>query len=177
MTIFIITGMPASGKNIARSYAESRELPYFATGDIVRDELKSKNIEATPENTASLSSKLRGTDGMGVTRRALANAKATGSPVVFLEGMRSWQEIDLIRREAQSVVVAFLAPRELRRARIISRGRPDDSADGFDNRDMRELDYGVGLPIALADEYIVNTGTIEDALKQIDRIVGKYRRV
>jgi dephospho-CoA kinase len=37
MKIFVIVGMPASGKNIARSYAESNGLPYFATGGVVRD--------------------------------------------------------------------------------------------------------------------------------------------
>ena len=40
MKIFVIVGMPASGKNIARSFAESKKIPYFATGDIVRDEVK-----------------------------------------------------------------------------------------------------------------------------------------
>ena len=38
-------------------------------------------------------------------------------------------------------------------------------------RDRREVEYGTAVPVALADAYILNTGTIEDALGDLDRIV------
>jgi dephospho-CoA kinase len=91
--------------------------------------------------------------------------------VGFLEGMRSWQEIELIREKADSVVVAFVTPRNLRRERIVSRGREDDSPQAFDDRDKREIAYGTAIPIALADAYILNTGSQEDATSQLDAIV------
>lgn len=40
MIILIVAGMPASGKNIAREYAVKHNISYFATGDIVREEVK-----------------------------------------------------------------------------------------------------------------------------------------
>lgn len=175
MKIFIIVGMPAAGKNIARIYAEERGLPYFATGDLVRKEINRREIEPTPDNMARLSTELRGNDGMGVTRLALSSAMAAEAPVVMIEGMRSWPEIELIRKNAPSVVLAFIAPLLLRRERIISRGRSDDQASAFEKRDDREISYGTAVPIALADEYILNTGTLEDALKSLDIIVKKYR--
>jgi len=175
MKILIIVGMPAAGKNIARTYAEKRDFPYFATGDFVREEVGRRGIERTPDNMARLSTELRGEDGMGVTRLALASAMKTDAPVVMIEGMRSWPEIELIRKSAPAVVVAFVAPRALRRERIVSRGRSDDSAAGFAERDGREISYGTAAPIALADEYILNTGTLEEALKAMDTIVRKYR--
>lgn len=173
MKIFIIVGMPASGKNIARHYAEKRNFPYFATGDLVRRELSRKRLDPTPENTAKLSTDLRGEDGLGVTRIALSAALQAGGPAIFLEGMRSWPEIDLIRRQAASVVVAFLAPRAVRLKRILSRGRPDDSPQFFQERDFREISYGAAVPIALADEYILNAGRLEDALHELDLIVKR----
>jgi dephospho-CoA kinase len=174
MKILIIVGMPAAGKNIARIYAEERGLPYFATGDLVREEVGRRGIERTPENMARLSTELRGEDGMGVTRLALISAMKTGAPVVMLEGMRSWPEVELIRKNAPSVVVAFVAPLPLRRERIISRGRSDDSVTAFEERDGREISYGTATPIALADEYILNTGTLEEALETMNAIVRKY---
>jgi dephospho-CoA kinase len=72
------------------------------------------------------------------------------------------------------VVIAFLAPRGLRKDRIVSRGRSDDSADAFDARDQREIAYGTSIPIALADEYILNTGTVQDALDALDAVVKKH---
>ena len=44
MKCFIIIGMPAAGKDIARQFARTKGYPYFATGDIVR-------AEAAPEGS------------------------------------------------------------------------------------------------------------------------------
>ncbi|OPY69674.1 MAG: hypothetical protein A4E57_01044 [Syntrophorhabdaceae bacterium PtaU1.Bin034] len=174
MKIFVIVGMPASGKNIARTYAESKGFPYFATGDIVRAEVKARGLEPNAENTAVVSTDLRGQDGMGVTRRALAATLSAGTTVAFLEGMRSWPEIELIGQKAERIVVAFLAPRNVRLQRIISRGRSDDSPAAFTERDRREIDYGSAIPVALADEYVLNTGTTEEALTCLDEIVRSH---
>jgi dephospho-CoA kinase len=174
MKIFIIVGMPASGKNLARQYADSKGLPYFATGDLVRREVSRMGLEPNAPNMARVSTELRGKDGLGVTRLALSTALEARSPVVFLEGMRSWPEIELIRGDAEAVVVAFLAPRKVRLGRILSRGRSDDSPDQFQERDLREIHYGTAVPLALADEYILNTGGIEEARKELEEIVRRW---
>jgi dephospho-CoA kinase len=174
MKIMIVVGMPASGKNIARRYAESKKIPYFATGDLVRNEVQRRGLDPAPENTGQVSTELRGGDGMGVTRLALDEALNSGNEFVFMEGMRSWPEIELIRKKAEGVLVAFIAPKRVRLERITFRGRSDDSPGGFEERDMREIAYGAAIPIALADEYVLNTGTVENSLKVIDKIVKKY---
>jgi dephospho-CoA kinase len=173
MKIFIIVGMPAAGKNIARLYAQSKDLVYYATGDIVRSEVKHRGLEADAVNSSEVSDALRGEDGLGVTKLALEEILKTGAAVGFMEGMRSWQEIELIRQKADSVVVAFLSPTNLRRERIVSRGREDDFPQAFEDRDRREISYGTAVPIAMADAYILNTGTKEDAIRQLDAIVKK----
>lgn len=173
MKIVVVVGMPAAGKNIARDYAESRDLPYFATGDLVRMEVQKRGLEASADNTAAVSTELRGDDGMGVTRMALKAVLDSGRPLVFMEGMRSWPEIELIRRGAPCTVVAFLAPRGLRLERVRARGRADDSVDAFDDRDRREIAYGASIPVALADEYVLNTGTRDDAFRALGDIVRR----
>lgn len=175
MKIFVVVGMPAAGKNLARDYATARGIPYYATGDLVRAEVVLRGIEATPDNMASVSTELRGADGMGVTRLALETALHADASIVMLEGMRSWDEIELIRQQATAVIIAFLAPLAMRRKRIIARGRSDDSADAFHERDQRELAYGTAIPIVLADEYILNTGTMEEAIQGLNDILEKYR--
>ena len=176
MKIFIIVGMPASGKGIAGEYALTEGYPCFSTGDIVRAEVKARGLTPGPDTMAAVSTELRGKDGMGVTRRALAHALEQGSPVVFLEGMRSWPEIELVREKADAVVVAFLTPRPLRRERMVSRSRPDDSPDAFEERDRREIDYGAAVPIALADAYILNTSTMEASIENLHGIVQSRLR-
>jgi dephospho-CoA kinase len=173
MKIFVIVGMPAAGKNIARLYAGDRDIVYYSTGDIVRAEVKMRGLEVDAVTSSEVSDDLRGEDGMGVTRLALEEILKTGAEVGFLEGMRSWPEIEMIREKAEGVVIAVLAPRGLRLDRICSRGRDDDSPQNFDERDQREIAYGTAIPIALADAYILNTSTMDDAIKQLDTIVKK----
>jgi dephospho-CoA kinase len=174
MKCFIIVGMPASGKDIARQYARAKGCPYFATGDIVRAKAARRGVSPDAGSMAGLSTELRGSDGLGVTRLALKTAVDSGAPVVFMEGIRSKQEIDLIGARTESVVVAFLCPRAVRRARVLSRGRSDDDAAAFDIRDRREIDYGLAVPIAMADEYILNTGTVEQALSALAGIIERH---
>lgn len=174
MIIFIVVGMPASGKNIARAYADERGIPYFATGDIVREAVAKRGLEANADNTAKVSTELRGADGMGVTRVTLASALSSSGDIAFMEGMRSWPEVDLIREKTSCKVIAFVAPRGLRLQRITSRGRSDDSPQAFEERDSREISYGAAIPIARADAYILNTATMDDAMADLDKIVRSY---
>jgi dephospho-CoA kinase len=176
MKIFIVVGMPAAGKNISRLYAGSKDMVYYSTGDIVRAEVKMRGLEVDSVTSSDVSDDLRGEDGMGVTRLALEEVLKSGADIGFLEGMRSWPEIELIREKADGVVVAILTPRGLRLERVCSRGRDDDSPQNFDERDRREIAYGAAIPIALADAYILNTGTMDDAINQLDAIVKKETR-
>jgi dephospho-CoA kinase len=176
MVVFVVVGMPASGKNIARGYAGNAGIPYFATGDIVRAEVARRGLPGNASNTARVSDELRGADGLGVTRKAFETAQASGADVVFMEGIRSWQEIDLLKEKAACVVIAFVAPRLLRKERIMARGRTDDSPTAFDERERRELSYGTAVPIVLADEYILNTKGMDEAREALEAIVLKYRK-
>jgi len=173
MIIFIVVGMPAAGKNITCEYAEKNQYPYFSTGDIVRDEVKKRGIKPDAKNTAGISTELRGEDGLGVTRMAVDEAMKKKAQVVFLEGIRSWQEIEFIKSKADCVVIAIVASRNVRLTRVEQRKRADDSAQHFSERDWREINYGVAACIALADEYIINTGTVNEAILQFDSIIQR----
>ncbi|PKN84387.1 MAG: hypothetical protein CVU51_10620 [Deltaproteobacteria bacterium HGW-Deltaproteobacteria-1] len=175
MKIVLVTGMPAAGKNIAARYAQINQYPYFSTGDFVRAEIKKRGCRADPETSAKISTELRGTDGLGVTRMAVGKILRQTADIIFLEGIRSWQEIELIRDNTDCTLVAVVAPRHLRLDRVLQRGREDDSAEYFDIRDRREIDYGVSVCIALADAYVLNTGSIEYALGQLDDIVRNIK--
>ena len=114
---------------------------------------------------------MRGKDGMGVTRLAVEEVLKQKGSVVFLEGIRSWQEVELVRSKIPCKLVAVLAPRETRLNRVKQRGREDDSAEFFEKRDQREIEYGVAVCIALADAYILNTGSVTDALQTLDEVI------
>lgn len=171
MKLIVVTGMPAAGKNIAAEYAQKRQYPLFSTGDFVRKEIRRRGCVADPETSAAISTEMRGADGLGVTRLAVEEALKQKADFVLLEGIRSWSEIEFIRSHAPCTLVAILAPRNVRLNRVKQRGRDDDSAEHFDERDRREIEYGVAVCIALADAYVLNDCTMGDALKQLDGIV------
>jgi dephospho-CoA kinase len=173
MKLVVVTGMPAAGKDIAAQYAQVHQYPHFSTGDFVRAEIRKRGLNADPETSAKISTELRGKDGLGVTRTVVDEVLKQKADVVFLEGIRSWPEIELIRSKARCTLVAVVAPRKLRLNRIKQRGRADDSPNLFGNRDQREIDYGVANCIALADAYVLNTGSMNDALRQLDEIINK----
>jgi len=173
MKLIVVTGMPAAGKNIAAEYAKRHDYPHYSTGDFVRKEINKRGVAADPETSARISTELRGADGLGVTRLAVEEALRQKADVVFLEGIRSWPEIELVRSKTPCTLVAIVAPRNTRLERIRQRGRADDSADHFDKRDQRELTYGVAVCIALADAYILNTAAMDDAARQLDDIVRR----
>lgn len=171
MKLIVVTGLPAAGKNIAAQYARMHQYPYFSTGDFVRAEIRKRGGKADPETSAMISTEMRGADGLGVTRLAIEEVLRQKTDLVFLEGVRSWPEIELIRTNMPCTLVAIVAPRNLRLNRIKQRGRDDDSADHFDERDRREIAYGVAVCIALADAYLLNNGSISDALQQFDELI------
>lgn len=173
MKLIVVTGMPASGKNVVAQYAGTKQYPHFSTGDFVRAEILKRGCKGDPESSAKISTELRGADGLGVTRMAIEEALRREADIVFLEGVRSWPEVQLIRSKLDCTLVAVVAPRRIRLNRVRQRGREDDSVQYFDNRDQREIDYGVAVCIALADAYILNDGTMDEALGQLDEIVKK----
>lgn len=152
--------MPAAGKNIAAQYAREHKYPLFSTSDFVRAEIRKRGVSGDPEMSAKISNEMRGKDGLGVTRIAVIEALKTKSDVVFLEGIRSWPEVEWIRSQIGCKVLAVVAPRKERLGRIKKRSREDDSASHFDLRDQREIEYGVAICIALADAYVLNISTI-----------------
>ncbi|MDG6221121.1 MAG: AAA family ATPase [Candidatus Thermoplasmatota archaeon] len=171
--IVVVVGMPASGKNFARFYAEENRIPYLSTGDMVRVECASRGLDLNAKNLAMISDELRSKDPAELTRWLIDRVKKELShePVVMLEGMRSWEEIEVVRYSFPTTVVAFVVGLPTRRRRFISRGREDDDPKFFDERDRREIEYGTTVPIAMADRYVMNEGEIEDTVLKFRRIM------
>jgi len=73
------------------------------------------------------------------------------------------------------LVVAIDAPDELRRKRAVSRGRTDDSKNlkNLEERDKREISWGLQKVIADADIIIPNNGSIENFKKQVLTVLKK----
>jgi len=92
--------------------------------------------------------------------------------------VRSLDEIrtfkDAFPEEKIIIIAVHSSPRK-RFERLSKRGRSDDPKtwSEFEARDWKELKFGIGSVIALADYLIVNENHISEYKKEIERVAEK----
>jgi len=169
MKIIGFVGMPGSGKSAAADVARDLKIPVVVMGDVIREEAARRGLEPTDRNLGAVGNDLRDKEGSAaIAARCLAKIRATGAPVVVVEGIRSRFEVDLFRKSSDDfLLVEVFVPDEIRLARIASRGRSDDANDrdlakAVADRDARELSWGMGEAIRAADLRIENSGSVAE---------------
>lgn len=163
--VIAISGMPGAGKGVAAAAAQQLGLQVLVLGDVIREETERRGLDPTPKNMGDVMLQIRRDEGpAAVANRLLRKVEATKSSTVVIEGVRSIHELDEIRSEFEVVTIAIHASPKTRFQRLLSRNRSDDpkTVDGFNERDRRELDVGLGQVIALADMILANEGTIAE---------------
>ncbi len=176
-TVIGITGMPGSGKNTVRAIVREFGFLIVVMGDEVRAEAQRRDLDPTPENLGGVMLQIRAEEGPGVlARRCIPKIKASDSPVVVIDGIRSLHEVEEFRKEFPNFrLVAIDASPETRFGRLVKRGRSDDPRDWetFVERDRRELTVGIGEVIASADYTITNEGTIGQFKKSLKQLLSR----
>lgn len=182
--LLAIVGMTGSGKSILVDMLCEQGIPKVHFGNMIYNEMEKRGIERTPDGRSEkeFREKIRAKEGQDwVGRQAVAATKdliAAGQKRIVLDGIYSWTEYKLFKHEfpGSLTVLAVVAPRGERYNRLSKRpNRP------FTNEDARFRDYAEienmekGGPIAIADYYILNDGSIDhlksslqNILKQID---------
>ncbi|MEM2145162.1 MAG: AAA family ATPase [Candidatus Jordarchaeaceae archaeon] len=178
--IIAIVGMPGCGKTVAVNAAKERGVPVISMGDVVREEAKLRGLEETPENLGKISRGLREEEGSQViASRTLSKIEKEKSDIVLVEGIRSPDEIELFKKHYPDfTLIAIHASPETRFKRLCERERSDDSVDikTFQERDIREMNFGLGSAIALADYLIVNEGSKEELMENMRMILRKIMK-
>jgi dephospho-CoA kinase len=160
-----LAGMPGSGKSLVVNTA--RELGYdiLVMGDVVREETLKRGLELTPQNVGKVMLELRQEGGNYViAQKCIPKIEEQTSRKVLVDGLRSLYEADIFKEHyPKFTLVAVHASPAIRFNRLYCRGRSDDPSNWrvFHERDMRELNVGVGNAIALSEQIIVNDNSIE----------------
>jgi len=171
--VIAIVGMPGAGKGFVSEPARSRGIPVLVCGDVIREETERRGLPMTPENMGTVMLDIRREEGPAVVaERLIPKIASSKRPVVVIEGVRSMAEVDALRRNRVISIVAVHASPRTRYERLHARARSDDpkSWKEFVERDSRELSVGIGNVIALAEEMLVNEGSIDD-LKAASELV------
>jgi len=164
--IIATAGLPGSGKALFSEVAIQYGYPIFVCGDVVREETRKRGMPLTPSNMGAVMLKIREEEGPAViSKRLIPKIDTAQCDAAIVEGVRSPEEVaELRKRYGNVTVVAIHASPQIRFERLGARGREDDPQtwQEFETRDLRELNVGLGKTVALADEIIVNEGTIEE---------------
>lgn len=178
--ILAIVGMSGSGKSVVVDYLTEKGYPKVYFGGMIYKEMEKRGIERTEdgESEKNFREMIRETEGKDwVVNQVIAETKDlinAGQKRIILDGVYSWTEYKILKHEFPKSLtfVAIVVDKKLRYERVAKRpGRSFDAA-AIRERDRSELDnLEKGGPIAAADYYILNNGTIEDVGRRVDEIL------
>lgn len=163
------TGMPGAGKSEAVKVAEEMGIYIIKMGDEVREEAKKRGIKLTDENLGKIADELRKEKGKDIWARKCIE-KLKDKDIVVIDGIRNIEEVEAFRQKIKNfILVAIHASPKVRYERIAKRGRSDDSIsiEKMKERERRELSWGLGDVIAMADIVIINEGSLEEFRRKI----------
>lgn len=174
--IIAIVGMCGSGKSVACDYLESIGYKKVYFGGVTMDKLKESGLEVTPENEKMMREKLRKELGMGAYAIVLLpkiKELAQDNDVV-LDGLYSWDELMILNKEFEMTSIAIIADKSLRYDRLSKRTVRPFNEEEAKMRDITEIEnIAKAGPIAYADYYILNNGTVEEFHKRLEEILKK----
>jgi len=179
MKILAFTGMPCSGKTEAVEVAKEMGISVIRMGDMVWEEVKNRGLPLDNKNVGNVADQMRNEHGKDIwARRALAKIRILDeTDVIVIDGIRNIEEIDTFKKEVGKdfIVIAITASDETRRRRVLNRGRQDDSTNikDLEERDKRELRWGLGTVIAAADIVISNKGSIDEFRDKIRKTLDE----
>ena len=169
MNIYVTTGMPGAGKEEFLKCCEERGAKVIRMGDIVRARAKELGFDSSDSSVGTLANEDRHRYGKDVW--AKRTIPFVGGKLVCIDGSRNPEEIEAFRKAfgEDLKVVAIHSSAKTRHERLKSRGRSDSpqTRAEFDVRDRRELSWGLGDVIALADFMITNESTVKELRKRI----------
>jgi dephospho-CoA kinase len=173
MKIIAFTGMPASGKSEAVVIAKDKGIPVVRMGDLVWEETKRQGKPLDDKHVGAVAQAMRKNHGMDIWAKRTVEKIRSLKPSSFLviDGVRNMEEIEFFKRKLgmDFLVIAIDAPDALRRKRAIERGRTDDSKDlkDLEERDRREISWGLQKVIVDADIIIPNNGSLNEFRKKV----------
>ncbi len=157
----LIVGMPGSGKDEFANVARELGVEVINMGDIVREFTVKTGLDIS--KSGFVANEERKKYGMDIwAKRTLDRVK---TKFIVIEGVRNVEEIQRFKQDADiGLVVGISSGRVHRLKRLLERGRADDpkNEEEFENREKRELSWGIGNVLATADYYICNEGTLDE---------------
>ena len=178
--ILALVGMSGSGKSVAVSHLTDLGFPKVYFGGMIYKEMERRGILRTPdgESEKKFREMIRETEGKDwVVRQVIEEVNRlieAGQRRIVLDGVYSWTEYVTLKKAfpGEMIFVAIVLPKKLRYKRVAERPERPFNREEIMERDRSEIEnLEKGGPIAAADYYVLNKGTIEESNKDLDEIL------
>ncbi len=183
MKVIGAVGQNGSGKDEVLKYLKARYgVPFFSTGDMVREIAVHEGAEPTRDNLRAISERYFREQGEGCFVRLLAERIQHGAePVVGISGIRSLKDVQILQEFfGESFVLINVSvddPRQ-RYERMVKRaeGRDPQQYEQFLMQDRaEEALFHITEASEQADYTISNDGSLSDLHEAIDSLVSDKR--
>ncbi len=176
--ILAVVGMSGSGKSVAIDHLTNKGYPKIYFGGMILKEMEKRGIEDTPENEKAFREQIRAEEGADwVVRQVIAEAKdliAAGQKRIVLDGVYSWTEYKILKHEFPGCLtfLAVVVNKNLRHKRVGMRQVRPLNTQEIQMRDAAEIEnLEKGGPIAAADYYVMNNGSMEELNAAVDGVL------
>jgi dephospho-CoA kinase len=177
LKILAFVGMTGSGKSTAIEYFTEKGFPRVYFGGVIYQAMAEAGIEKGEENEKTFRVEIREKEGNDfIVKRIIKQIEdlnEAGQHRIIADGVYSWDEYKALQHAFPGNVtfVAVTAPKHKRYHWLESRGDRPQPAAVSAARDEREIeDLQKGGPIAAADYFIHNDGSVEEMQRQLAAI-------
>ena len=174
--IIAIVGMCGSGKSIATDILEQAGWHKIYLGGITYQLMQEAKIVRTPDNERIFRESLRKKYGpeyyAKLTLPEIEEAAKTKN--VVIDGLYSWHEYKYLKEKLtyDFKLICTISDKNIRYERIAQRPTRPFNIEQAQERDVSEIEnLHKGGPIAYADYFIFNNGTIEEYKTRLEEIL------
>lgn len=176
--IIALVGLAGSGKSSAVEHLTEKGYPKVYFGGIIYKAMSEAGIDVTWESQRTFREEIREREGKDfVVKRVIREVHdltEAGQRRIILDGLYTWSEYKILKKEfpGEVTVVAVVTPKHLRYARMAKRPERPMTSQEVDERDWAEIEnLEKGGPIAIADYFVHNDGSLEKLHQQIDGVI------
>ncbi|OGI12512.1 hypothetical protein A3K64_01245 [Candidatus Micrarchaeota archaeon RBG_16_36_9] len=177
--LILIVGLPGSGKSSAADFIKRKyDAGIVHSGDIIREEVKRRGLEYTPQNDALIAHWFHssGREKL-VVKRIWNKIKNSKKNLIVIEGLRSEKQLKYLKAIAKTrpIIISVLASFNVRVKRELKRGRfgNKESIEYLKFRDKLEKKHGEDKLIRKAD-YKINNSKLN--IRQTDAKIYEIMR-
>ncbi|MBR3248660.1 AAA family ATPase [Candidatus Saccharibacteria bacterium] len=178
--ILAVVGMSGSGKSVVVNHLTEKGYPKVYFGGMIYKEMEKRGIERTEDGSSEKEFRemIRATEGADwVVRQVIEEVHdliGAGQKRIILDGVYSWTEYKTLKHEfpGRLTFLAVVVDKNLRYARVARRPERAFDAKAIRERDQSEIEnLEKGGPIAAADYYVLNNGTVDETCEQVDGVL------